>query len=144
MAFDPSKLLESAIDARERAYAPYSRFAVGAALITAEGDVFTGANIENASYGLSMCAERVALYNAVTHGAQRFEAIAVTGPDGVVAMPCGACRQVLHEFGPLSVVFPDTGGVRVLPLAELLPHAFRGDVLAEAAASTTTSGRNAR
>lgn len=134
MALAPSELLAAAILARDRAYAPYSKFAVGAALLTPDGTVFTGANAENASYGLSMCAERVAIYSALSAGARRFDAVAVTGPDGILTMPCGACRQVLHEFGPhMNVIFADGGVLRVTPLAELLPGAFGGSVLDEAA-----------
>lgn len=130
MTPQPSDLLAAAIQARARAYAPYSGFSVGAALATPDGRVYTGANVENASYGLSMCAERVAIYTALGAGARHFAAVAVTGPDGVLAMPCGACRQVLHEFGPdMQVVFADDGALRVVPLAELLPHAFSGSAL---------------
>jgi cytidine deaminase len=130
MTFEPADLLAAAVAARDRAYAPYSRFSVGAALITADARVFIGANVENASYGLSMCAERVAIYHAICSGVRRFDAVAVSGPDGVLTMPCGACRQVLHEFGPsMDVVFADDGRLRVVPLASLLPEAFSGSVL---------------
>jgi cytidine deaminase len=130
MALEPSKLLAAAVGARRRAYAPYSRFTVGAALVTPEGRVFTGANAENASYGLSMCAERVAVYHALSAGEQRFDAIAVTGPDGVVTMPCGACREVLFEFGPaMQVIFDERGRLRSVALTELLPEAFDRAVL---------------
>jgi cytidine deaminase len=130
MTLEPSELLAAAVTARDRAYAPYSRFMVGAALITPAGRVFTGANVENASYGLSMCAERVAIYHALCAGERHFDAVAVTGPPGVLAMPCGACRQVLHEFGPaMQVVFADNDRLRVMPLTSLLPEAFSGDRL---------------
>jgi cytidine deaminase len=130
MTLDPSRLLAAAVTAREGAYAPYSGFSVGAALLTPDGRVFTGANVENGSYGLSMCAERVAIYHALSLDARVFDAVAVTGPDGVLTMPCGACRQVLHEFGPaMDVVFAEAGVVRVLPLTALLPYAFGGGVL---------------
>ena len=126
----PSDLLGEAVTARERAYAPYSHFAVGAALLAPDGRVFRGANVENASYGLSMCAERVAIYRAVSAGVRQFLAVAVAGPDGVVAMPCGACRQVLHEFGPaMQVVIAAGTEIRVIPLSSLLPEAFSGGVL---------------
>jgi cytidine deaminase len=131
---EPSDLLAAAVAARGRAYAPYSQFCVGAALATPDGRVFTGANVENASYGLSMCAERVAIYHALSQDARAFDAVAVTGPDAVLTMPCGACLQVLHEFGPeMRVIFADAGELRVLPLSEFLPHAFGGSDLAAAA-----------
>lgn len=130
----PAELLAAAVAARQRSYSPYSHFAVGAALSTAAGDVFAGANIENASYGLSMCAERVAIYHALSRGHSAFVAVAVSGPDGVLAMPCGACRQVLFEFGPaMDVIYADAGELKVTPLAALLPGAFSGRVLDEAA-----------
>jgi cytidine deaminase len=129
---EPSELLAAAVTARDAAYAPYSHFSVGAALLASDGRVFTGANVENASYGLSMCAERVAVYHAHSSGVRRFEAVAVTGPPDIVTMPCGACRQVLHEFGRgMQVVFADAGEIRVMPLATLLPEAFGGEVLDE-------------
>ncbi len=131
MTPDPSDLLAAAVDARDHAYAPYSHFSVGAALMTPDGRVFTGANVENASYGLSMCAERVAIYHALSVGVTGpFAAVAVTGPDGILAMPCGACRQVLHEFGPaMQVIVADAGELRSMPLRALLPEAFSGGVL---------------
>lgn len=122
-------LLEAARAASRGAYCPYSNFHVGAA-IKAGGRVFTGANIENASYGLTVCAERTAAFAAILAGAGRFEAIAVAcvdAPPGSPAegrMPCGACRQVLSEFAdPSTPVVID--GVGVVTLADLLPRAFR-------------------
>lgn len=112
--------------AREVAYAPYSRFRVGAALLARDGRVFTGCNVENASYGLTVCAERVALVKAVSEGAREFVAIAVAGPKGRPAPPCGACRQALVEFAPdLVIHFRQPGGrVARRPLRLLLPAAF--------------------
>jgi cytidine deaminase len=125
MPLDPSDLLAVAVTARERSYAPYSHFRVGAALVAPDGRIFTGANAENASYGLSMCAERIAIYHALSQGVQGFVAVAVAGPDGVRTTPCGACRQVLHEFGAaMDVIFIDGDRLRVVPLANLLPDAF--------------------
>jgi cytidine deaminase len=112
--------------ARRQAYAPYSGFAVGAALLARSGIVFHGCNVENASYGLSICAERSALFHAVSAGQRHFVAIAVAGPPGRAAPPCGACRQVLSEFAPrLEVIFRGAGG-RLLRrrLDALLPEAF--------------------
>jgi cytidine deaminase len=125
-------LVAAAVAARERAYAPYSHFAVGAALRAADGAIYVGCNVENASYGLTICAERNAVAHAVASGAREFGAIAVVTENGVT--PCGACRQVLAEFGPaMTVIVADTrGNRRVYTIAELLPDAFgpaqlRGD-----------------
>jgi cytidine deaminase len=120
-------LLDAARAARANAYAPYSGFAVGAALLAADGRVFTGCNVENASYGLTNCAERVAIGKAVSEGVRAFRAIAVVGPDDdAPCSPCGACRQVLFEFGGgWSLVTPDgAGGSRATAVADLLPGAF--------------------
>ena len=131
---DPARLLAAAAAARRSAYAPYSTFTVGAALLGRDGRIHTGANVENASYGLSMCAERAAIFAAVTAGARQFDAIAVAGPDGVTTLPCGACRQVLFEFAPqLRVIYATAGAPKQTTLAELLPHAFGPAVLREAA-----------
>lgn len=124
-------LIEEAKQAREGAYAPYSHFAVGAALLTRSGKVFTGANVENASYGLTVCAERVAVFKAVTAGEREFQAIAIASSTG--ASPCGACRQVLAEFGldmlVISVDMDDR--VRQWTLEELLPASFGPQDLAK-------------
>lgn len=120
-------LLRRAVAARAHAYAPYSGFPVGAALLADDGAVYTGVNVENASYGLTTCAERTAVTKAFSEGARDFRAIAVVGPeDDVACTPCGSCRQVLHEAGPdLLVVMPGGDGApRVTPLRELLPGAF--------------------
>ena len=121
-------LAQAARAARAHAYAPYSGYAVGAAVLTDDERVFAGCNVENASYGLSLCAERVAVFSAIAAGARRLVAAAVCTPDG--GTPCGACRQVLLEFAksPESfivwVVSPDRVIARYT-LAELLPHGFR-------------------
>ena len=120
-----AELVAAARAARDRAYAPYSGFRVGAALLTEQGDVVTAANVENASYGLAICAERSAVVAAVAAGSRSFQAIAVAGngPDPVT--PCGACRQVLREFGCEEVAVLDgSGNVGHYPLDALLPHAF--------------------
>ncbi len=125
-------LLHCARGAREHAYAPYSGFHVGAALLAEDGRVFTGVNVENASYGLTTCAERSAVVAAMSQGVRTFTAIAVTGPDdGVGTPPCGSCRQILHEINPrLLVVTPGSTGEPVItPLPELLPGAFGGEQL---------------
>jgi homotetrameric cytidine deaminase len=124
---DLTELRAAARAARAQAYAPYSHFTVGAAIETAGGRRFTGANVENASYGLTVCAERTAAFAAVLAGAGSITAVAVSGPDGVTASPCGACRQVLAEFGaadvPLSYARAD-GTWTDTTLGELLPDAF--------------------
>ena len=121
-------LASVAIDASQRAYAPYSKFKVGAALLAEDGRVFTGCNVENASYGLTNCAERTAVFKAVSEGATRFAAIAIAGGVGDVAMPCGACRQVLAEFcpsdAPVRCVSLDGSIVKDFTVGELLPGVF--------------------
>lgn len=94
----PEELLEEARKVAEKAYAPYSKYPVGAALLTKGGDVYVGCNIENASYGLTICAERVAIFKAVADGRRDFTAIAIVGGEREIAYPCGACRQVMAEF----------------------------------------------
>jgi cytidine deaminase len=113
-------------EARERARAPYSRFRVGAALKTRTGEIVTGCNIENASYGLSMCAERVAVFKAVSEGLDDFDAIAVVANSRRLTPPCGPCRQILWEYcGDLLVHMTDTKGrSRTMRLRELLPMPF--------------------
>jgi cytidine deaminase len=123
------ELVEAAQVARRRAYAPYSGFTVGAAVLTRSGAIYTGCNVENASYGLTMCAERVAIHNAVAAGEREVMAVAVASEPG--ATPCGACRQVLAEFAPqpevLRVIVVDgRGNERPYTLEELLPASFSG------------------
>jgi len=125
-------LVDLARQARERAYAPYSNFPVGAALLTRSGKVFTGCNVENAAYPLTTCAERTAVTKAVSEGEREFEAIAVVTATG--ASPCGACRQILREFGgpggDLRVIIADTAGnTQTFTIAELLPAGFTPDQL---------------
>lgn len=121
------QLIEAARQAREKAYVPYSRFPVGAALITEDGTLYTGCNIENASYGLTNCAERTAVFKAVSEGHMRFTTIAVVADTDGPVSPCGACRQVLSEFGPDARVYLTNlrGDVQETSVRELLPGAFR-------------------
>ncbi len=120
-------LLAAARAGRDRAYAPYSEFTVGAALLCDDGTIVTGCNVENASLGLSMCAERAALFAAVAGGRRSFAAVAIAGPDGETTPPCGACRQVLAEFNAgLTVAFTTTDGHRIEQLDALLPVQFQG------------------
>lgn len=123
-------LIAAARDAARHSYSPYSNFAVGAALRFADGSVVTGTNVENASYGLALCAETVAVAKAMADGARGgLEAVAVTGPGADVITPCGRCRQVLNELAQLGGTDPEVlcvgpGEVRRMKLSELLPHAF--------------------
>ncbi|MEW6447721.1 MAG: cytidine deaminase [Bacillota bacterium] len=119
-------LVGRALAAKEKAYAPYSGIRVGAAVKTGDGAIFTGANVENASYGLTICAERVAVAKAVTEGYRDIVAVAIVWEGEGFCTPCGACRQVLHEFGPgMRVIMTDAqGNYREEVLAALLPHAF--------------------
>ena len=121
-------LRDRARAAAVNAYVPYSSFAVGAAVLTADGTVFTGANVENASYGLTVCAERVAVFAAAAAGHRAVRAVAVTAPRTATVTPCGACRQVLNEFVPatedLVLVLDGSDGPEQVPLAALLPRSF--------------------
>jgi cytidine deaminase len=125
------QLLKAAQQATERAYAPFSKFYVGAAILTQQGEVFTGCNVENSSFGLTNCAERTAIFSAVAAGAlsaeQDLVAIAVVNREGTVCSPCGACRQVIFEFGPEAVVIyrAHSGEVAQTMARELLPEGFR-------------------
>jgi cytidine deaminase len=130
MTRPPSALESRAADAQRRAYAPYSKFRVGAA-VQMSGEVFEGGNVENASYGLSVCAERVAVFAAVNAGAHQLEAVAVCTDASPPSSPCGACRQIMHEFAvdPAAVTVTAInphGERRTWTLAELLPDGFSG------------------
>ena len=119
-------LLQRAKKVRERAYAPYSHFPVGAALLTAEGEIFTGCNVENASFGLTICAERAAVFAALAAGKKQFKGIALVADTVEPPTPCGACRQVLHEFAPdMWIICANLKGQkRLLHLSQILPAAF--------------------
>jgi cytidine deaminase len=118
------ELIACAAVSRERAYAPYSKFKVGAALLGESGRIYSGCNVENAAYGPSMCAERTAVFKAVSEGERDFEAIAVVTENGV--SPCGTCRQVMIEFAPeMTVIIADTqGNAHRTTVRDLLPDAF--------------------
>ena len=123
------ELVILAKEAMENAYAPYSHFKVGAALLVKDGRVFQGCNIENASYGATNCAERTAIFKAVSEGVREFEAIAIVASSGDYASPCGICRQVLFEFLPEGKVILDSDekGMVTFTVRELLPLGFRGE-----------------
>jgi len=120
------ELLRMAQQASENAYAPYSRFCVGAALECEDGSVFTGCNVENAAYGDTICAERTAIVKAVSEGRRKFRRIAIFAEGKGYAMPCGSCRQVMAEFSPdMEVLCAKAGGSYVsYPLSRLMPYTF--------------------
>jgi cytidine deaminase len=127
---DYRELVRKAAEARQDAYSPYSGFKVGAALFTGDGKVYTGVNIENASYGLTVCAERTAIFKAVSEGVRKIGALAVACDTDAYgsAFPCGACRQVMAEFLDDEadiIISINTGEYKIYKLKELLPHAFR-------------------
>ena len=128
------KLLEAARKAKEKAYAPYSHFHVGAAVLTETGKLYSGCNVENTSYGLTVCAERNAIFQMVADGEQRIAEILVLGDTEEFLPPCGACRQILREFagpdGNLRVIVVNLDGdIRTFTIAELLPEGFTPDQL---------------
>ncbi|MEE8564043.1 MAG: cytidine deaminase [Atribacterota bacterium] len=126
------KLIKEAEKAKKMAYAPYSKFKVGAAVLSVGGEIFTGCNIENASFGLAVCAERVAIFKAISEGSTKFEAIAVIGDTDKPCSPCGACRQVISEFGEdIPLIMANLkGDVKIKKIKELLPEAFgKNDLL---------------
>ena len=121
------ELVAYALKAMKNAYAPYSKYQVGAALVTRSGKIFTGCNIENASYGLSVCAERVALWKAISGGEKNLKAMVVVASDKKTPTPCGACLQVMSELAPRMDLFlvNQTNKITRKKLLELLPHPFR-------------------
>ncbi len=126
MKDEQKKLIEAAKEVREKAYAPYSKFKVGAAVQTKSGKIFTGCNVESASYGLTVCAERVAIWKAVSEGEKEFSEIAVVADTQELTPPCGVCRQIIWEFcGDVPVIFANLkGDVETVQMKELLPRAF--------------------
>lgn len=128
-----NKLIASALSARKNAYAPYSGFKVGAALLTADGAVYTGCNVENASYGETICAERTAIFKAVSEGKRDFVKIAIVGGADTLtpSFPCGSCRQVMAEFckEDLLILISDGNKTGKYTLGELLPHSFNASAL---------------
>jgi cytidine deaminase len=124
---DYKDLVKIANDIKERAYCPYSKFRVGAALLTNDGKVYTGVNIENASFGATNCAERTAMFKAVSEGETKFEAIAIASDKEDLIFPCGICRQVLSEFGEREmkvICSKKNGEFKIYTLEEILPNAF--------------------
>lgn len=123
-----SELVHAARNALKNAYSPYSGYKVGAAILTSDGKIFTGCNVENGSYGASNCAERTAVFKAVSEGERNFSAIAIASEDGeAVPFPCGICRQVMSEFCPSEtpvLIYDGSGSVCNAELGELIPYAF--------------------
>ncbi len=126
-----AELVEAAKKVRGNAYAPFSKFRVGAAVLTANGKVYTGVNVENSSYGLTVCAERVAVFKAVSEGERELVAVAIYTETEDFTWPCGACRQVLLEFahnGDMDVISANPHGAKIRKLSELLPEGFKFSV----------------
>ncbi len=123
---DLETVMDTAREASKSAYAPYSNFHIGAAILTEDGAIHAGCNVENASYGLAICAERnaAAAMALATPGDREIELVAVFSPDASPCFPCGACRQVLREFGCREVMVEEASGLRRYPFEEILPHAF--------------------
>jgi cytidine deaminase len=122
------RLLRSAHKVMQNAYAPFSKFRVGSAILTSKGEVFVGCNVENSSYGMTNCAERTAIFSAIAKHGPKLEilAVAVTNDHGVPCSPCGACRQVIYEFGPHAIVFyQGKKGPKQSRITDLLPEGFR-------------------
>jgi cytidine deaminase len=130
---DDRSLLEAALEAQTRAHCPFSKYPVGAAIRTSSGIVFTGCNVESASFSLTCCAERVAVFKAVSDGHTKIDACAIVTVEGIPTPPCGACRQVLYEFGRSMriVLGSPSGEVRILQLSQLLPEGFTQEQLLE-------------
>ena len=126
-----NKLLEAALEARENAHASFSKFKVGAAIEDDSGHIFTGCNVENATYGLTMCAERVAVFKAISEGARKFKRIAVAADTDVLTPPCGACRQILWEFcGDAELTLVNLQGkTETFRLKDLFPRPFDASFL---------------
>lgn len=122
------RLLRAARKVMDNAYAPFSNFKVGAAILTSKGQVFVGCNVENSSYGMTNCAERTAIFSAIAKAGPdlQIRALAVANAQGVPCSPCGACRQVIYEFGPRAVIFyQGKNGPKQSPITDLLPEGFR-------------------
>lgn len=127
MSISEDELINQARRAMKNAYAPYSKFRVGAALLTDDGQIYTGCNVENSSYGAANCAERTAVFTAVCHGARKFQKIAIIADSTEPVKPCGICRQVLFEFSPKMeiITIGASGTIERVRLDALLPHGFR-------------------
>ena len=122
---DVQRLIECAIEARQQSYSPYSNFAVGAALLCEDGTIYKGCNIENASYGLTNCAERTAIFKAISEDHRKFKALAVVADTEGPCAPCGACRQVMKEFKISTIIMANMkGNMKIVSIEDLLPFSF--------------------
>ena len=122
---DVQQLIECAIEARQQSYSPYSNFAVGAALLSEDGTIYKGCNIENASYGLTNCAERTAIFKAISEGHRKFKALAVVADTEGPCAPCGSCRQVINEFKIPTIIMANLmGNMKIVSIEDLLPFSF--------------------
>lgn len=130
------ELIKQARLAQKNAYSPYSKFNVGAALLTKDGKIFTGCNVENASYGLTICAERVAIFKAISEGYKKFVAIAISTSSEKPTFPCGSCRQVLSEFGNLEIYLDNDK--KNYTISDLLPYSFSQDQMKKTSGSLDT------
>lgn len=125
MDAETKTLWQAALEVRKNAYTPYSKFKVGAALFASSGKIYTGCNVENASYGLACCAERNTIFAAVAAGERSFEALCVVAEGAEPVAPCGACRQVIAEFGIPKIIMADlNGNIKIMTADELLPYSF--------------------
>lgn len=125
MDAETKTLWQAALEVRKNAYTPYSHFKVGAALLASSGKIYTGCNVENASYGLACCAERNTIFAAVAAGERSFEALCVVAEGAEPVAPCGACRQVIAEFGIPEIIMADlNGNIKIMTADELLPYSF--------------------
>ena len=139
---DIERLVSEAEKARKRAVAPYSGFSVGAALLSVEGKIYHGCNIENPSLMLSFCAERAALLKALTEGEKSFKAIALVSGDGRYCYPCGSCRQMIAEFAPdIEIYLASRAAIKRYSIRELLPHSFAPNLIFDGGSVLRSSGR---
>ncbi len=122
-------LIEKAKEAQKNSYAPFSHFHVGAAVLTEDGRIFTGTNVEPPVMNLGICAERLAIYKGISEGVRKFVAVCIVGPTGKAIPPCGACRQILFDFGVKWIVMPYDGGIEIKSMEELLPGAFSEEMI---------------
>ena len=122
-------LVEKAREVQKHSYAPFSHFHVGAAVLADDGRIFTGTNVEPPVMNLGICAERLAIYKGISEGAKKFVAVCIVGPTDSITPPCGACRQILFDFGVEWVILPHKDGIDVKSMQELLPYAFSEDMI---------------
>ena len=128
MNYDYNLLMDKAKEASKRAYSPFSKFAVGASVLTKEGNIYSGCNIENSSFGMTICAERCAIFKAVSEGDKEILAVAIYSPNEDDCYPCGACRQVMYEFQgetEIEIITEEKGKLNIKKLSDFLPYGFK-------------------